>query len=232
MKHPRIRMQVGAVCLLTVVAACTTLPRNPDVAGSFSDKLSPYNYKEEGSIARLVVGVEAARFIRSEPYVPLFAQVVNRSKMTFHITRESFTLEDSLGRQYAMAPMREVAENYQRLDLDRRLFRQNTQFTAAGISVFTLISSNFYPSSSRTSLVVDHVTLPPASFMEDVLYFPIPESGLNGTPLRLLFKVQGIEEPIQVVFQVPKTLGIMEKEGDRDSTRSAPPVPEVQPQQP
>jgi hypothetical protein len=225
-------MAAAAALMVAALAACTTLPKNPDVVGSFSDKLSPYNYKEEGSIARLVVGVEAARFIRTEPYVPLFVQVVNRSKLTFHISRESFTLEDSLGRQYALAPLREVAGNYQRLDLDRRLFRQNQQFTAAGISVFTAISSNFFPSSSRTTLVVDHVTLPPASFMEDVLYFPIPESGLNGVPLRLLFKVQGIEDAIQVVFQVPKTLGIMEKNDDRDATPGAPPVPEAPPPQP
>jgi len=232
MDHPRTGILLTAAHLVVALTACTSLPRNPAVVGSFSDKLSPYNYKEEGSIARMVVGVEAARFIRTEPYVPLFVQVVNRSNQTFHITRESFTLEDSLGRQYALAPLREVAGNYQRLDLDRRLFRQNMQFTAAGVSVFTSISSNFFPSSSRTSLVVDHVTLPPASYTEDVLYFPIPESGLNGVPLRLLFKVQGIEEPIQVVFQVPKTLGIMEKDKDRDATQGAPPVPESQPPQP
>jgi len=34
------------------------------------------------------------------------------------------------------------------------------------------------------------------------------------TPLRLLFKVKEIEEPIQVVFEVPRTLGILEKDKD------------------
>jgi anthranilate synthase component 1 len=48
--------------------------------------------------------------------------------------------------------------------------------------------------------------------MEDVLYFPIPETGLNGVPLRLLFRVRGLEEPIQVVFEVPRTLTILEKD--------------------
>jgi hypothetical protein len=48
--------------------------------------------------------------------------------------------------------------------------------------------------------------------MEDILYFPIPDTGLNGVPLRLLFQVKGLTEPIQVVFEVPKTLGILEKD--------------------
>src|SRR5262249_33652457 len=175
-------------------------------------KLSTYNFKEEGSIAHMVVGVEAARFIRKEHYFPLFVQVANRSKITFYITRESFTLEDPLGHQYSIVPARELAENYPRMDLDRRMFRQNRQFPTTGVGLFTFIESVFYPSAASRSLLIDNVTLPPQTYMEDVLYFPIPQSGLNGVPLRLLFQVKGLDDPIQVVFQVPKTLGVFEKE--------------------
>jgi hypothetical protein len=191
---------------------CASVEKNPNVVGTFSDKLSPYNYKEEGTIASVVVGVDAARFIRKEPYFPLFVQVANKSKETFTVTRESFTLEDSLGRQYSMAPAADVEAAYRRLDLDRSLFRQNRSFTATGVGIYTYVQSNFFPSSARRALLVDHVSLPPKTYMEDVLYFPIPESGLNGVPLRLLFKVKEIAEPIVVTFEVPKTLGIFEKE--------------------
>jgi hypothetical protein len=108
-----------------------------------------------------------------------------------------------------------VAESYGRLDLDRRLFQQNRQFTGNGVGLMTYVSSNFYPSSARRSLLIEQVMLPPHTYMEDVLYFPIPESGLNGVPLRLLFKVKAIEEPIQVVFEVPLTLGIFEKDEEK-----------------
>jgi hypothetical protein len=144
--------------------------------------------------------------------VPIFVQVSNKSKTGWVVTRESFTLEDSLGRRYPLAPAREVSENYPRLDMDRRLFRRNQQFTATAVTLLTYISSDFFPSPSRRSLLVDHVSLPPRTYMEDVLYFPIPETGLNGVPLRLLFKVKEIAEPIHVVFEVPRTLGIMEKD--------------------
>ena len=105
---------------------------------------------------------------------------------------------------------------YGRLDLDRNLFRQNRAFTALGVGIFTYIGSDFFPSTSRRSLLIEQVSLPPISYMEDVLYFPVPQSGLNGVPLRLLFKVSGLDDPIQVVFEAPRTLGIFEKDKGRE----------------
>ena len=214
-RHASRRTWMPAAALLAVLpGGCASVDRNPNVVSPYSDKLSPYNYKEEGTLARIVAGVEAARFIRNERYFPLFVQVANRSKMTFEITRESFTLEDPLGNQYSIVPPRELAENYARLDLDRRLFLQNRQFTSNGLELATYVRSGFYPSPSSRSLLVDTVSLPPRTYMEDVIYFPIPQSGLNGVPLRLLFKVKGLEEPLEVVFEVPRTLGIFEKDTD------------------
>ena len=162
----------------------------------------------------MVVGVEAARLIRKEPYFPVFVQIANKSKLTFEITRESFTLEDSLGRQYGTAPPAEIAEKYRRVDLDRRLFNRNRSVTTTYMNLFVLIASNFFPSSARPVLRVQQVELPPRAYMEDVLYFPIPETGLNEVPLRLLFKQREFEQPIQVVFEVPLTLGALEDPDD------------------
>jgi hypothetical protein len=198
--------------LLTGIPGCATLERNPEVAGPYSDKLSPYNYKEDGSLAMMIVGVDAARFIRDEPCVPLFVQVANKSKkITFEIRRESFVLEDSLGHQYPLEPVEEVQQKYHRLELDRKLFRQNMAFTATGAGLYSFIRSNFFPSTGTPGVLAQQVTLPPFAYMEDVLYFPIPETGLNGVPLRLLLKVKDLPEPIFVLFEVPKTLGIFEK---------------------
>ena len=202
---------LAAAFLAATLGDCATAERNPNVVGTFSEKLSPYNYKEEGNLVVMIVGVEAARFIRKEPYVPLFVQVANKSKSTFQITRESFVLEDSLGHQYPMAPAQEVSARYPRLDLDPRMFQQNRSITGVGVGLFTYVSSNFFPSAARRALLIQQVTLPPVAYMEDTLYFPIPETGLNGVPLRLLFKVKELPEPVQVVFEVPKTIGIFEK---------------------
>jgi hypothetical protein len=216
----RVAAAAVACGLSLLSAACVGLQRNPNVVGTYSEKLSPYNYREEGSIALMVVGVDAARFIRKEPFFPLFVQVANKSKMTFEISPESFTLEDSVGRRYGTAPPEEVAAQYARLDLDRRLFQQNRSITLTYMTLFTFVRSDFFPSVTRRSLLVDHVSLPPRTFMEDILYFPIPETGLNGVPLRLLFQVKGLTDPIEVVFEVPKTLGILEKDEEQDKEDS------------
>ena len=213
---------LAAALLAAAPGGCSSLERNPNVAGTFSDKLSPYNYKDEGQLAIVVAGVEGARFIREEPYFPLFVQVANKSKLTYEITRESFTLEDSLGRQYAMAPPAEVAAKYRRQDLDRRLFRQNRSITATYVGLFTRVASDFFPLTSGRPLRIDQVSLPPRAVMEDVIYFPIPETGLNGVPLRLLFKVKALDEPLQVVFEVPRTLGILEKDDKEPEDDSRP----------
>ena len=206
------RPLITATVCGVLVAGCSSVERNPNVPGTYSDKLSPFNYKEEGSVALMVVSVEGARFIREEPYFPLFVQIANKSNLTFSITRESFMLEDGLGRQYGTAPPAEVASKYRRVDLDRRLFHRNQAVTSSYIGLFTQISSNFFPSSARPTLRIEQVSLPPRAYMEDILYFPIPETGLNEVPLRLLFKQRGLEQPIQVVFEVPRTLGILEKD--------------------
>jgi hypothetical protein len=206
------RPLITATVFGVLVAGCSSVERNPNVPGTYSDKLSPFNYKEEGSVALMVVSVEGARFIREEPYFPLFVQIANKSNLTFSITRESFMLEDGLGRQYGTAPPAEVASKYRRVDLDRRLFHRNQAVTSSYIGLFTRISSNFFPSSARPTLRIEQVSLPSRAYMEDILYFPIPETGLNEVPLRLLFKQRGLEQPIQVVFEVPRTLGILEKD--------------------
>jgi hypothetical protein len=208
----RALRRAAAVLLCAALAGCASLERNPNVPGTFSDKLSTYNYKEEGQLAVVVVGVGGARFIRDEPFFPLFVQVVNKSNRDYEVSRESFLIEDSFGRQYAMAPAAEVAATYRRADLDRRLFRQNRSVTSTYVTLYTFVTSNFFPLNSGRTLRTERVSLPPRTYTEDVIYFPIPETGLNGVPLRLLFKVKALEEPIQVVFEVPRTLGILEKE--------------------
>jgi hypothetical protein len=188
---------------ILLAAACAGVQRNPNVVGTYSDKLSPYNYREDGTLVRMIVGVDAARFIRDEPYAPLFVQVANKSKSTLTVTRESLMLEAV-----------DVASRYGRLDVDRRLFQQNRSITTTYTNLFTPVSSDFFPSSARRALLVDQVSLPPRSFMEDVLYFPIPETGLNGVALRLVFRDRTLPDPVMVVFEVPKTLGILEKDDE------------------
>ncbi|HMC83079.1 MAG TPA: hypothetical protein VKL61_07585, partial [Candidatus Polarisedimenticolia bacterium] len=93
-----------ALVLALMAAACATVP-NPNVVSPLSGKLSTFNYKDEGKLILLAVGVEAARYNVNEKYFPLFITLANKGAGTLHITRESFTFEDSLNRRYSPLPV-------------------------------------------------------------------------------------------------------------------------------
>ena len=180
--------------------ACATTP-NPNVVSPLSTKLSTFNYKDEGSLILMVVGVEAARYNVKEKYFPLFITLANKGAGTLHITRESFSFEDSLGRRYSPLPVTIIQAEYHRGGFDLRMFRQNYAFTGTSVERFTPIPSNFYPSVTR-GIVHDDIQLPRFGYMNDILYFPVPEEGVRGGPFRLTFKTPELEEAVVVAFEI------------------------------
>lgn len=188
---------LGAPLLLW---ACATTP-NPNVVSPLSTKLSTFNYKDEGSLILMVVGVEAAQYNVKEKYFPLFITLANKGAGTLHITRESFSFEDSLGRRYSPLPVTIIQAEYHRGEFDLRMFRQNYAFTGTSVERFTPIPSNFYPSVTR-GIVHDDIQLPRFGYMNDILYFPVPEEGVRGGPFRLYFKTPELEEAVVVAFEI------------------------------
>jgi hypothetical protein len=174
---------------------------NPNVLPPVSTKLSPFNYKEEGNLVLMIVGVEAARYNVREKYFPLFVTVANKGAPTLRVTRESFAFEDSLGRRYNPLPLTVIQAEYHRGEFDRKLFRQNYSFIGTTVERYTPIPSNFYPSVTR-GIVHDQVQLPRFGYLNDILYFPIPEEGVRGGPFHLHFKTGELEEGVVVAFEV------------------------------
>jgi len=189
--------RILAAVLLT---ACASTP-NPNVVSPLSAKLSTFNFKDEGSLVLLVVGVEAAQYNVKERYFPLFITLANKGADTLHVTRESFTFEDSLGHRYSPLPVTTVEAEYHRGEFDRKLFRQNFSFTGSSVERFTPIPSNFYPSVTR-GIVHDNIQLPRFGYLDDILYFPVPEEGIQGGPFHLYFKTAELEEAVVVAFEI------------------------------
>ena len=188
--------------LLLLHAGCASTP-NPNVVSPYSSKLSPFNYKDEGSLILLAVGTEAAQYNVRESYFPLFITLANKGAATLHVTPESFAFEDSLGKRYSPAPLTVVQSEYHRGEFDRRLFRQNYSFTATSVDRYTPIASNFYPSITR-GVVNDNLQLPRFGYINDLLYFPVPEQGVIGGPFRLYFKTPELAEAVVVTFEIGK----------------------------
>jgi len=194
-----------ALVLALTAAGCATVP-NPNVISPLSKKLSTFNYKDEGKLILLVVGVEAARYNVNEKYFPLLITLANKGAGTLHITRESFTFEDSLNRRYSPLPVTVIQAEYHRGEFDRKLFRQNFSFTATTVERFIPIASNFYPSVTR-GIVNDNIQLPRFAYLNDILYFPVPEEGVHGGPFRLYFKAPELEEAVVVSFEIGEGKG-------------------------
>jgi len=197
---------VGTVLALGMglaLSGCATTP-NPNVVSPYSSKLSTFNYKDEGSLILLVVGVEGAQYNVREKYFPLFVTLANKGAETLHVTPESFAFEDSLGRRYSPLPLTVIQAEYHRGEFDRKLFRQNFSFTATSVDRYTPISSNFYPSVTR-GIVHDNLQLPRFGYLTDLLYFPVPEQGVVGGPFRLYFKTPELEEAVVVTFEIGRT---------------------------
>jgi hypothetical protein len=187
-----------------ILGGCASTP-NPNVVSPYSTKLSTFNYKDEGSLILLIVGVEAAQYNVREKYFPLFVSLANKGAPTLHVTPESFAFEDSLGRKYSPMPLTVIQAEYHRGEFDRKLFRQNFSFTASSVERFTPIASNFYPSITR-GVVNDNLQLPRFAYLNDLLYFPVPEQGVVGGPFRLYFKTPELEEAVVVSFEIGRAM--------------------------
>ena len=194
-KRVRLVLLVGLL-----LSGCASTP-NPNVVSPYSTKLSTFNYKDEGKLILLDVGVEAAQYNVREKYFPLFITVANKGADTLHLTPESFAFEDSLGHRFSPLPLTVIQEEYHRGEFDRKLFHQNYQFTGTSVERFTPIPSNFYPSITG-GVVNDNLQLPRFAYMSDLLYFPVPEQGIVGGPFHLYFKTPELEEAVVVTFEV------------------------------
>jgi len=188
--------------LMLLAAGCASAP-NPNIVSPFSRKLSTFNYKDEGSVLLIVVGTEAAQYNVNERYFPLFITLANKQAGTLHVSRESFSFEDSLGRRFSPLPVEIIQSEYHRGEFDRKLFRENYAFTATSVERYTPIPSNFYPSVTR-GIVHDNIQLPRFGYLSDLLYFPVPAQGVQGGPFRLSFKTPELEEGVVVTFNIGK----------------------------
>jgi len=55
-------------------------------------------------------------------------------------------------------------------------------------------------------IVNDNLQLPRFAYMNDLLYFPVPEQGVVGGPFRLYFKTPELEEAVVVSFEIGKAM--------------------------
>ena len=186
--------------VISMTGCITTRYTERDTSG-LDRRLDSFTYIEEGDLMALCVSTYATRFREEDKYIPLEVAIANRGLRNLTLTRESFTLIDEEGNRYSLVPSKELLENYEKQDFDRR-FAHIFSVVIAKFELYTQAQSNFEPERMSSRIVIDKVELPKFFYMVDMLYFDQPKTGLKGKKFELFITAKELEEPIFVKFMV------------------------------
>ncbi len=207
----RARGRLAAVvALLLLAASCAeqrgTATQKVDVRG-LDRKLSTFAFIEEGKLVSFIVDTRPTRYREEGGYIPLEICIANRGLKKMSITRESFTLRDQEGNQYPCVEPKELIDNYQFLDLDRRLAELG-EIVFNRFAAFVQYPSKFSPTRGfpdnflDSTIVRDSVGLPQFGYIIDFIYFPRPKTGVMGKKFEIFLKTPELPDPVFVKFVV------------------------------
>jgi hypothetical protein len=193
--------------LLVLSAACATRqPMTGQTAPDVDPKLSTFAYIEEGKLVTFIVDTRATRYRGKDKYIPVEIAIANRGVKVLTLTRESFTLADENGNRYPCASPKELLDNYDYLDLDRDL-EELPEIVFNRFGAMTRYPSNFSPThfaarQGQSRVVIDRIQIPQYGYILDMIYFPMPTTGLRGHRFELTMTAPELTDPIFVKFEV------------------------------
>jgi hypothetical protein len=167
-----------------------------------SKSLSYATYKEVVDRVEVVVGSELAGVADHRKYLPLQIAIgVFGDGPELEITPGRFLLIDAERNILNSVPAIEIAREADLLMLAKQYNETNRLATGQNFALNQRIGSNFYPSVGGAFYVVTYLNR--GTYLEDLLFFPRPEAGLEGVlTLRLL--TPGMESSVDVRFEVPQ----------------------------
>lgn len=188
------------------VACASRQPMTGQIAADVDRKLSTFAYIEEGKLVTFIVDTRPTRYREAEKYIPVEIAIANHGVRQLSLTRESFTLADENGNRYPCASPKELLNNYDFLDLDRNLAELN-EIVFNRFAAMTSYPSKFSPTRrpsrpGESSVVTESVQLPRFGYLMDMLYFPIPTTGLKGHKFELAMTAPELTDAIFVKFEV------------------------------
>jgi hypothetical protein len=201
-----MRRALLAVVVLVAASCVTRQPMTGQVAPDVDRKLSTFAFIEDGKLATLIVDTRATRYREKEAYVPVEIAIANRGLRQLSLTRESFTLADENGNRYPCASPKELLANYDFLDLDRNL-SELSGIVLNRFGAMTAYPSKFSPTRraplpGENAVITDSLQLPKFGYFLDMLYFPMPATGLKGHRFELAMTAPELTDAIFVKFEV------------------------------
>ncbi|HNQ81108.1 MAG: hypothetical protein PHF93_00530 [Acidobacteriota bacterium] len=194
---------VAAVLVITAAACAPVVPEDPNTIEI--TKVGSYSYMRQSRDLAIVVDVEMARKRTEEAYFPLGIKIANKRLGQVIVDRETLVLVDENGRIYSMPGVVELERNYDKLVPDHK-FQSQTGIMGdtllTGFSYYQKADSRFFPQVQGGGRVIDSVKIRAHGYLEDMIYFPMPEGGIKGRMLRLRLDVYELEKPFEIVFPV------------------------------
>jgi hypothetical protein len=194
---------VAAALVITAAACAPVVPEDPNTIEI--TKVGSYSYMRQSRDLAIVVDVEMARKRTEEAYFPLGIKIANKRLGQVIVDRETLVLVDENGRIYPMPGVVELERNYDKLVPDHK-FQSQTGIMGdtllTGFSYYQKADSRFFPQVQGGGRVIDSVKIRAHGYLEDMIYFPMPEGGIKGRMLRLRLDVYELEKPFEIVFPV------------------------------
>jgi len=202
-----MRFMESIILILALVFLIGCVQPGIDLEGNQPEvtKFGAWAFKKENKDIVVIVDTELALRRKTEKYFPLSIKVANKNLESLVLDRESFFLIDENGKRYGLAAVDEIEQNYDKLTPDHK-FKSQTGLMAdqlqTGFELYQKADSNFFPQTQGAARVIDVVYIRWKGFMEDLIYFPMPDGGIEGKTLRIELDAVELKDPIDIPFLV------------------------------
>lgn len=166
-----------------------------------SYNLAYATYSDKAGRVEVIVSSYGASFEETAKFFMLQVAVgiIGKFGAELDFSDKSFTLLDSQGNLYSMAPAEELAQQQKLLDYASEMQRNEPIQTDRNFTNLARVGSDFY---AENGMKWTDVHLNYDSYFSDILFFPAPKSGFVGV-FTLNVLTQGMEQPVEVRFEFP-----------------------------
>lgn len=190
MKH------IGALAIgLFVLVAVLAVP-------SVGESSSAVVFSSRSTEGEVWVSVDLTRHRLNQDDVPFQVVVRNTANRSVTLDRSSFRLIGADHKPLPLSAFDEWRDDYQLATADLTMMRFFGLPFGTLLDLTDLEPSNFFPVTSTTGVLIDHVMLAPFHWTTDLLYFSKPAGLSEGRKVVLEVAPDGWEAPIRVEIQL------------------------------
>lgn len=194
-----------SVGLFLLAASCGTQEVETDLPAGLDKKHGVYSYIRGDREVSMILDYEVARLRKKDNYFPLDVMIANNGLKSLTVTRESLILIDANGKTYNLPTIDEIQNKYSNLWADSK-FKYPSAFSddqaLTSFTYYQVQRSNFFPRTAGAARVTDKVIIRPKGYIDDRLYFPMPDTGIDKQKLTLRLVAPELDMPFDVVFTV------------------------------